>query len=365
MPRDIAGNYTLPAGNPVVPNTIVASNWANITMQDIATALTNSLSIDGSVTTAKIADDAVTPPKLAGLDVDGMVARISSTEFEGRTLTSSSTGLTITNGNGVGGNPTFALDADLQAISQLGSTGLAARTAADTWAQRTIAGTANKITVTDGDGVSGNPTITIPASPLIDGPVLKIRGSGTGDANDSYVQFLESDGVTSRGFVGMDDSRNAVTLGSNIGGLFLFSTNGSVVINGSEVYRRANVVGSVSHSGGTPTGAIVETGTNANGRYVRWADGTQICWFSGASGSGGGIAYGTGGLYIHSPPAWTFPAAFAAGTISVQGCGFDSTSIGFVSAPSISTTSASLGYVNVSSSATGLSLQLIAHGRWY
>ncbi|MFN3937391.1 MAG: DUF2793 domain-containing protein [Gemmobacter sp.] len=43
------------------------------------------------------------------------------------------------------------------------------------------------------------------------------------------------------------------------------------------IYHSGNVVGTVSQSGGTPTGAVVERGSNANGEYVRWADGTQIC----------------------------------------------------------------------------------------
>lgn len=72
MPRDIFGNYTLPAGNPVITGTIIASVWANTTLSDIATALTNSLSIDGSVTTLKIANLAVTTGKLA----DGAVTTI-------------------------------------------------------------------------------------------------------------------------------------------------------------------------------------------------------------------------------------------------------------------------------------------------
>jgi hypothetical protein len=49
MPRDAAGNYTLPPGiNPVVPNTDIEADWANPTMQDIANALTDSLSRTGS-----------------------------------------------------------------------------------------------------------------------------------------------------------------------------------------------------------------------------------------------------------------------------------------------------------------------------
>lgn len=47
MPRDISGNYTLPAGNPVVDDTIIESTWANPTMDDIATQLNNVLTRDG------------------------------------------------------------------------------------------------------------------------------------------------------------------------------------------------------------------------------------------------------------------------------------------------------------------------------
>jgi len=47
MPRDANGTYTLPAGNPVVTGTVIESNWANNTMADIATALTDSLSRTG------------------------------------------------------------------------------------------------------------------------------------------------------------------------------------------------------------------------------------------------------------------------------------------------------------------------------
>ena len=48
MPRNAQGLYTLPAGNPVVPNTLIESAWANSTMDDIASALTGSLPRDGS-----------------------------------------------------------------------------------------------------------------------------------------------------------------------------------------------------------------------------------------------------------------------------------------------------------------------------
>lgn len=55
MPRNGSGTYTLPAGNPVVTGTIISSSWANTTLSDIATALTNSVAKDGqTVPTANL-----------------------------------------------------------------------------------------------------------------------------------------------------------------------------------------------------------------------------------------------------------------------------------------------------------------------
>lgn len=47
MPRDLNGNYTLPAGNPVVTGTVITSTWANNTMTDVGSELTDSLSRSG------------------------------------------------------------------------------------------------------------------------------------------------------------------------------------------------------------------------------------------------------------------------------------------------------------------------------
>lgn len=48
MPRNGTGKYLLPPGiNPVRPGTVIATNWANTTLDDIALAISNSLSKDG------------------------------------------------------------------------------------------------------------------------------------------------------------------------------------------------------------------------------------------------------------------------------------------------------------------------------
>ena len=47
MPRNGSGTYALPAGNPVADGTLVTSAWGNTTLNDVAAAMTGSLSADG------------------------------------------------------------------------------------------------------------------------------------------------------------------------------------------------------------------------------------------------------------------------------------------------------------------------------
>ena len=55
MSRDGSGNYVLPAGNPVTTGTTISSTWANGTLSDVGTALTQSIAKDGqTVPTANL-----------------------------------------------------------------------------------------------------------------------------------------------------------------------------------------------------------------------------------------------------------------------------------------------------------------------
>lgn len=47
MPRNSSGTYSLPAGNPVVSNTLIQSTWANNTCSDLGTSITDSLDRNG------------------------------------------------------------------------------------------------------------------------------------------------------------------------------------------------------------------------------------------------------------------------------------------------------------------------------
>lgn len=75
---------------------------------------------------------------------------------------SGSTGLTVS-GSPIttGGTITLTLGSELQGLSSLATNGILARTAAGTYAARTITGTAGNISVTNGDGVAGAPTINL------------------------------------------------------------------------------------------------------------------------------------------------------------------------------------------------------------
>lgn len=122
--------------------------------------ITNPAGIAGNPTFALANDLAA----LEGLGSTGFAVRSTTDTWVQRSLSQPAAGLTISNSDGVSGNPTFALANDLAAIEGLGSTGIAVRSASDTWVQRTITGTANEISVADGNGVSGNPTLSLPSA---------------------------------------------------------------------------------------------------------------------------------------------------------------------------------------------------------
>ncbi|MBR1124522.1 hypothetical protein JQ628_23550 [Bradyrhizobium lablabi] len=71
--------------------------------------------------------------KLTAFSSSGILARTAASTYAFRTLTGPANGIGVTNGGGVGGDPTLALTNDLAAIEALNSAGWIKRTATDTW----------------------------------------------------------------------------------------------------------------------------------------------------------------------------------------------------------------------------------------
>lgn len=127
-------------------------------------------------------------------------------------------------------------------------------------------------------------------------------------------------------------------------------------------------VGTTSQSAGVPTGAIIEKGSNAQGSYVRYADGTQICWREVGTGSAMnnavGSVYNSGAVYPGS-----YPAPFIALPVVTGSAGYFGTGIGICWAASYEPVLVNGwgGWVAVSPVATGAfgTIRLMAIGRWY
>lgn len=92
-------------------------------------------------------------------------------------------------------------DADLTAVAGLSATGLIARTGAGTASARTITGTSNEITVTNGDGVSGDPTLALASVLNLSSKTLRIPNSTTLPANCAVGDaYMDTDATSGQRF---------------------------------------------------------------------------------------------------------------------------------------------------------------------
>jgi len=99
------------------------------------------------------------------------------------------------------------------------------------------------------------------------------------------------------GTIATQDSSNVNLTGGTIGSSVVFPALGN------------SAVGTVSESSGTPTGDIVERGSNANGEYVKFADGTLICTYNNTAVASFSISNSYGSLY-QAGKNFTLPATY-------------------------------------------------------
>lgn len=114
--------------------------------------------------------------------------------------------------------------------------------------------------------------------------------------------------------------------------------------------------------------ASAERGSNANGEYVRFGDGTQICWIL-VDKTNDDWTQNYGGLFVPANPhTWTYPAAFSVQPTVVPGA----SRYGVGIAAGAMDRDVSTGFANLvpwiclsSPSGSGKSLHAVASGRWF
>ncbi len=168
---------------------------------------------------------------------------------------------------------------------------------------------------------------------------------------------------------------NGGGLGVNEPLIYASGTSGSSGDYGPwrKLYHEGSILGTVSQSGGLPTGAVIERGSNANGEFVRFADGTQICWL--VVNMGPRLAFGVGSYtdpYRTASSAWAFPAAFSVAP-NYQGSAVVNTTTGArkthtIVAQGVSASNV-IGIQAISNSGDAIDIDVTGHffaiGRWF
>lgn len=209
-------------------------------LSGISTATTRTLTVPDASGTIALTSDLTAGYQpldsdltaLAALSTTGLLARTGAGTVAARTLTAPAAGITVSNGNGVSGNPTLALANDLAAAEAIATTGFVRRTAADTWSASAIV---------DADLPSALTGKTYNA--------LTLTANATG--------FSVAGGTTSKTLT----VNNSVTLSGTDGTtITLPSTTGTVALNNQALF-----IGTTSVAINRTTGALALTGVSIDG----------------------------------------------------------------------------------------------------
>lgn len=99
-----------------------------------------------------------------------------------RSITYSGSGIDVTNGDGQSGNPTISLTGTVASLANNGGTGFLALPGNGSVAGRTLTGTASQIDITNPNGIADNPTFSISDNPVLPGVEgVTVPNGTTGD----------------------------------------------------------------------------------------------------------------------------------------------------------------------------------------
>jgi len=147
---------------------------------------------------------------------NGIQVKTSSTALTNRSIAVSGNGLSITNGSGVSGDPTIALSGQVLNFANASFNGLMVLSTGGAITSATITGTASQISVANGTGVSGNPTIAIASDPTVPGSGgIVIPVGTTGQRGSSTLGNIRYNSTTGL-FEGYNGAWTAFASGSGV-----------------------------------------------------------------------------------------------------------------------------------------------------
>jgi hypothetical protein len=220
---------------------------------------------------------------------NGIIAKVSGVVVP-RTITASGSGLSVTNGDGVSGNPTVALSGLSAALATVSGTGLINVVSGSSAGSVSIIGTANQISVANGNASAGNPTISLADNAVMPGVAGMTIPKGTtaqqpagtdgqfrfntttstfdGYAAGSWRQFSLAGGVTtfSAGTTGLAPSAatsGAITLSGTLN-----VASGGTGANSLSGYLFGNGTSAVTAVATIPNAGLTNSSVTINGTSV-------------------------------------------------------------------------------------------------
>jgi hypothetical protein len=252
----------------------------------------------------------------------GFQVKTSSTAITGRSIAVSGVGLAITNGSGVSGDPTITLAGQVLNLANLSANGLMTISTAGAISAVTFLGTANQVTVANGDGVSGVPTISLADNPILGGTAsLTLPIGATGSRPAVPVNGMIRYNSTTARFEGYQNGA-WVTLGSGDGTISVVTGTSDqiTVVNGTTapiISLASNPIvpgtGSIAFPAGT-TGQRSLGPVNGMFRYN-----TTTATFEGyANGAWGAVITGSGVTSVATGTGLTGGPITSTGTIAID-----------------------------------------------
>jgi len=310
---------------PTLPNSRALAGGTGIGLVDGGAQSTLQITLNGASGSLEAAGN-------------GLIAKTGSSSVTTRSIAVSGSGLSITNGSGVSGNPTLAMTGLPSSLAGLTGSGFLCLPNNGTVSAVTLTGTSNQITVTGGDGTGGNPTFAIASNPVLPGT----------------------------GGVGLPAGGTAARPVSAYNGLFRYNTDTGLLeayLSGSWTSLAAGSgVTSVATGTGLTGGPIVSTGTisiantavsagsytlanitvNAQGQLTAASTTTTVAVANGGTGANTltGYVYGNGTSAMTA--STTIPTTALSGTVTNAQLANSSVTIG-TTAISLGSSSLTLG----------------------